>query len=79
MSIARFRVAFPSPVDGAREATVEIDREIGLFTVRPLRRRRRYELPLWWVAETTIWKVVRADLAEKKREKAAARKARRKG
>jgi len=64
---ARARVAIH--VDGAREATITIDRAAGLFMVRPLRRKKFYELPLSVVAEMVIWKCVKAEVREKKAKK----------
>lgn len=75
MSVAHFRV-YGANFDGAHEATVSIDRELGLFTVRPLRRKRTYELPFSAVAEIVLWRVLKAELAQKKREKAARRRGR---
>lgn len=79
MSVARFRVAFPRPLDGVSEATVTIDRTRQLFAVRPLRRRREYVLPLAAVAEWTVWGVAKAEQRERERARKAARVARRKG
>jgi hypothetical protein len=72
MRRARFRVF--GRFDGATAATVEVDRAAGLFTVRPLRRRRTFTLPLAAVAEMVIWRIVRAEVAERR---AARRKGRR--
>lgn len=74
---SRFRVALTSAIDGAREATVSVERARGLVSVRLLRRRREYVLPLAWVAEAVIWKVIRAEVADRKAEKRKARQARR--
>ena len=74
MSVAHFRVAFSNPVDGAREGTVSIDRSVGLLSVRLLRRHRLYELPLSWVAENVVWKVIRAEMTERRREKRVKRR-----
>ncbi len=68
---ARARVVGRFDTAQLQEATVEIDRVRGLFSVRPLRRRRRYELPLALVAEIVCLRVIRAELVEKKRERAA--------
>ena len=51
------------------EATVTIDRNTQLVSVRPLRRRRTYELPLAWVAEAVYRKVIMTEIAEKKAAK----------
>lgn len=77
MSVARFRVAWPSRLDGAEGATIEIDRANGIFAVRPLRRRRVYRVTLAAVAEMVIWRIAQAERREKERERAKARKARR--
>lgn len=53
-----------------------IDRARGLVSVRPLRRRREYIMPLDMVAEMICWRVTRADLAQARREKQDARRAR---
>lgn len=56
---AHFKVA--GRIDNAPGATVTIDRDLGLFAVRPLRRRKTYELPLSVVAEMVLHRVVMAD------------------
>ncbi len=63
--------------DGVAEATVTMDRARGLFTVRPLRRRRSFELPLSTVAEMVMWRVVKAEVFKKRMDKAKERKERR--
>ncbi len=60
-----------------QEATVTIDRAGGLFSVKPLRRRRSYTLPLAKVAEIVCQRVILAELAEKRRLKREAKKAKR--
>lgn len=52
-----------------QEGTVVID--AGLFGVRPLRRRRVYELPLSTVAEIVVARVIRAEVFAKRLAKAA--------
>ena len=52
--------------DRAREATVTVDREHGLVTVRPLHSRRVYQLPLSWAAEAVFQHIVRFELARKR-------------
>lgn len=75
MSVARARVVGRFDMASQpQEATITIERAAGLFSVRPLRRRREYTLPLAHVAE---W-VVRSILMREHREKLAAKKARRK-
>ena len=67
MSVARFRVY--GRFNGVGSATITIDRTSGLVTVRPLRRRRAYQLPLAWAAEAVMWQVIKADAAEKRAAK----------
>lgn len=43
-------------------------------TPRPLRRRRAYALPLSVVAEIVASKVIKAEVAERRRERAARRR-----
>jgi hypothetical protein len=64
VSVAKFRVV--AQLDGAggmKEGTVEIDRATGMMTVRPLRSRTAYEIPLkdaaTWVCRQHMFKVVR--------------------
>lgn len=78
MSVARFRVA--GRLDMAsrtQEGTVTVDRGADLFSVRPLRRRRIYTLPLSKVAEMVCQKIIMAEAREKRTLKAARRRARR--
>lgn len=51
--------------DSAPGVTVTIDRNAGLFSVRPLRRKREYTLPLRTVAEMVFWRIVKSEAAEK--------------
>lgn len=64
MSTARFRVF--GEFDHVHEATVVIDRNAGVFSVRPLRRRRTYELPLAFVARVVMERIIKAEAAEKR-------------
>lgn len=48
------------------EATVEIDRGAGLFSVRPLRSRRVFTLPLALLAEICVQRIIRQEIAERK-------------
>ena len=72
--IARFRVV--AQVDGARPVpcTVTIDRDAQIASVRPLRRRREYTLPLSRVASFIVQSIVRAEVAEKRRAKGGKRR-----
>lgn len=54
--------------------TVTIDRRAGTFTVRPLRRRKTYELPLSDVAAMVVRRIVNAEIFAKRLAKAAKRK-----
>lgn len=68
MSVSRYRVS--GNFDGAREATVEIDRKSLLVTVRPLRRRIAFgPLPLATLAEMHVWRCVKAEVAAAKAAK----------
>lgn len=58
----------------AQSGTVLIDRAAGLFSVRPLRRRRVYTLPLALVASIVVSRIVKAELAEARRAKKARRR-----
>ena len=61
--------------NGKNQATVTIDRDCGLITVRPKHFKKKYEMRLTDVAESVMWKCIAAELREKK----AARKAKRMG
>lgn len=51
------------------EGKVTIDRKAGLFTVRPKRRHRTFELPLGDVASFVVRSVIRAEVAAKKKSR----------
>lgn len=75
---ARFRVA--GRLDMAsrfQEGTLTIDRGARTIAVRPLRRRKAYELPLDVVAEWICRQVLRVEAARKKAEQKEARRLRR--
>lgn len=68
MTIARFRTAGRFDMASAlQQATVEVDRDVGLVRVRPLRRRRVYVMPLSAVAEWIVRRTIAAEVAEKRR------------
>lgn len=52
-----------------RKVTTRVDRDAGTFSVRPLRRRKVYTLPLGTVATLVCGLVLRAELAAKKAAK----------
>lgn len=56
-------------------AWVEINRDAGLFTVRPLRCRRSYTLPLSAAAEMVASRCIRWEVAQAKKAKAEKRRA----
>jgi hypothetical protein len=72
MATARFRLE--GRYDGTQGASVLIDRETNLLTVRPTRRKRVYTLRLEDIAHTVILRCVQAELREKKKAKMARRK-----
>lgn len=79
MSTARFPVYGRLDRAGASiPGTVTIDRRLGIFGVRPKRRRRVYELPLSAVAEIVCTMILRREAAEKRAAAKANRKANRK-
>jgi hypothetical protein len=64
VSVARFRITARDGAgrfNGATEATVEVNRNAGTITIRPLRQREVYTLPLATVAEMIIWRCMRGD------------------
>jgi hypothetical protein len=66
---AHFRVTARFDTSGLLEGTVTINRMTGLFTVRPLRRHRTYELPLSAVADMVVSRVIRGEVLERWRRK----------
>jgi hypothetical protein len=75
MSIARFRVV--GRLDMASRptiGTVTIDRGANLFSVRPLRRRRIYTLPLDVVAGMVVRSLILTEVREKRAAKKKARR-----
>lgn len=78
MSIARFKTIGQFDQSYVQAGTVEIDRNANLISVRPKGRRRTYTLPLSTVAEIICWRVIRAELLQKRREKTERKKLRKK-
>lgn len=74
MSKSRFKIF--GRFDGASSATVTIDRGSNTISVRPLRRHKEYMLPLADVAESIIWRIVKAEAAAKLKAKKEARRLR---
>lgn len=64
---ARFKV--PIRFDGALWATVTIDRKRLTLSIRPLRRRTVFEIPLQTLAETMLSKQAKANVLAKRRER----------
>lgn len=72
-TVARFKVPFH--LDGAKWATVEINRSNLMVTVRPLRRQTTYDMLLGDVAEMVAYHVAKtqASLEKPKRRRGVAR------
>jgi hypothetical protein len=74
---SRFRVTGTFDLaGGAQVATVEIDRVSGIVSVRPLRRRRTYSLPLASVAAWICQSIIHAELRERRHARPAQRRTR---
>lgn len=56
------RIKVTGRIDGSQGATINIDKERGLISVRPKGRHREYSLPLAYVAEIIIARVVKQEL-----------------
>jgi len=67
---ARFKTLAKADRTRPEACTVLIDRARGLVSVRPLRRRRLYTLPLATVAEMIVARVVKAEVFAARIEKA---------
>jgi hypothetical protein len=77
MSVCRFRVLGRlDGAGGAREGTVTIDRTTGIISVRPLRRRKQYQLTLTQVADYVCRVNVLAELREKQKNRKNRRRSR---
>ena len=70
---ARAKVKIAGRFDGAGSATVRITLNPDLIAVRPYRRQRWYELSLERVARGIIYDVVKAEVAQRRKEKKKAR------
>lgn len=72
----RFRVIGTFDLAGGSQvATVEIDRISGIVSVRPLRRRRTYSLPLADVAAWICQATIRAEVRERRHANRRTRRA----
>lgn len=64
---ARFHITGKLDRSVTQSGVVTINRETGLFSVRPSRRRRLYEAPLSAVAEMVVARIIKAEVAARKR------------
>jgi len=72
---ARFRVfARLDDASRAQHGTVTISRATGLVTIRPLRRRKVYELMLSDIASMAVRSILRAEAAVKAKSKRQVRR-----
>lgn len=69
MKKSRFSVSGCLDESRAQVGTVIIDRSAGLFSVRPRRRRRLYTLPLSVVASIVVARIIKAEVADRRRRK----------
>ncbi len=70
MTVAKFKVyGGGGKYNGANEATVTIDRNNNLVSVRPKHRRKAYEMRLEDIAEWVMWRCIKDELHEKKKAK----------
>jgi len=69
---SKFKVA--GRFDGAPTATVSIDRASGVVSVRPLRRKRTYDLPLAMVAAIIVERIIKAEVNERLSQRRKARR-----
>jgi hypothetical protein len=75
MRSAKFRVRGRFDSAGAsQEATVTVDRDTSIFKVRPLRRRRSYDLDLATVAAIVVQRIVWYETMEKRKAKKSRRR-----
>jgi hypothetical protein len=75
MGLAKFRVHGKLDSAGSlQDGTVVIDRESGMFTVRPLRRRAVFQMRLSDVADMVVHRVILSDAHDAKIAKLAKRK-----
>lgn len=73
--VARFRLV--GRIDGVEGCTVSISRGAQTFSVRPLRRKRAYTLPLMALAEYTLHTVAKGERLKAQAEKRRKRRGRR--
>ncbi len=70
---AKFRIFGRLERSTPQYGTVTIDRETGVFSVRPARRQKVYILPLAVVAELVVVKTIKAEVAAARAAKKAKR------
>lgn len=68
MSVAKFKIN-SGDYNGATSATVIINRDNGLISVRPYRQHRTYELLLSDIAQIIVERVIKAEVHEAKLRK----------
>lgn len=69
--VAHYRVVGTFDMASAAQvATVDIDRDVGTFAVRPYKKRKTYELPLAYVAAMVCRAVIASEVRKKRQEKA---------
>ena len=66
---ARFKLYGRSVYHHKTEATVEIDRNTNLISVRPKHFKRSYEMRLQDIADIIMGRVINAEILEKRRLK----------
>lgn len=77
MRSAKFRVHGRFDSAGASQvATITVDRDTNMFKVRPLRRRRSYDLDLATVAAIIVQRIVWYEAMEKRKAKKSRRRSR---
>jgi hypothetical protein len=73
--VARFKVfAQLDGAGGAQHGMVEIDRDSGEMSVRVKRKRRRYTMPLSYVASMMVKAIIMYEIREKRAAKKGAKK-----
>lgn len=76
MRVARFNVIALLTRARPEKGTVEINRDSNTVSVRPHRQHRTYDMQLDDIATFIVRTIIRAEVAERRAAKKAARKAR---